>query len=147
MRNPDRERGFTMVELLVTLAVSAIGVAGMLALQITTVKTNASSAQSAEAVAVAERTIEEARGLTVDEMLVEYEAGALPIDYDFGSQTVAGRTNTYLRRVLVEENPDSTDLLRIRVEVMWAEDGRDVNDPAHRHTVSLEILRTRQETL
>ena len=141
------ERGFTMVELLVTLAVSAIGIAGMLALQVTSVRTNATSAQAAEAVTVAERTIEEARSLSVDEMLVEYEAAALPIDHDFGSQTVAGRTTTYLRRIQVEENPDSADLLRIRVEVMWAEDGGDVNNEDTRHTLSLEILRTRQETL
>ena len=136
-----------MVELLVTLAVSAIGIAGMLALQTSTVRSNATSAQAAEAVTVAERTIEEARSLTIDEMLIEYEATSLPIDHDFGLQTVAGRTTTYLRRIQVEENPDSTDLLRIRVEVMWAEDGRDVNDPDARHTLSLEILRTRQETL
>jgi prepilin-type N-terminal cleavage/methylation domain-containing protein len=141
------EAGFTMIELLVTLAVSAIGVAGMLALQLTTVRTNATSASSAEAVTIAERTIEEARGLTVDEMLVEYEAAGLPIDHDFGMQTVSGRTTTYLRRILVEENEDSDDLLRIRVEVIWADEGRDVNDPAHRHIVSLEILRTRQEAL
>ena len=141
------ESGFTMVELLVTLAVSAIGVAGMLALQLTTVRTNATSSTSADAVTIAERTIEEARGLSVDEMLFEYEAAALPIDHDFGLQTVSGRTATYLRRILVEENEDSDDLLRIRVEVTWADDGRDVNDPAYRHTVSLEILRTRQEAL
>jgi prepilin-type N-terminal cleavage/methylation domain-containing protein len=147
MRRPRGQAGFTMVELLVTLAVSAIGIAGLLALQITTVRTNATSSQAAEAVTVAERTIEEARGFSVDEMLVEYEAGALPIDYDFDQLTVAGRTTTYLRRILVEENPDSTDLLRIRVEVYWAEEGRDVNDLANRHTVALEILRTRQETL
>ena len=142
-----REGGFTMVELLVTLAVSAIGIAGMLALQLTTVRTNATSAQAAEAVTVAGRTIEEARGLTLDEMYVEYEDADLPIDYDFGAQTVAGRTTTYLRRIQVEENPDSAGLLEIRVEVMWAEDGRDVNDVANRHTLALEILRTRQEAL
>jgi type IV pilus assembly protein PilV len=147
MRRMHGERGFTMIELLVTLAVSAIGIAGMLALQVTSVRTNASSAQAAEAVTVAERTIEEARGYTLDEMFVEYEDPDLPIDYDFGSTTVAGRTTTYLRRILVEENPDSTSLLRIRVEVMWAEEGRDVNDEDARHTISLEILRTRQETL
>lgn len=144
---PRGEGGFTMVELLVTLAVSAIGVAGMLALQLTSVRTNASSAQSAEAVTVAERTIEEARGLTLDEMYIEYEDPDLPIDYDFGATTVAGRTTTYLRRIQIEENPDSVDVIRIRVEVMWAEDGRDVNDVATRQTLSLEILRTRQETL
>lgn len=148
-RRADRgQRGFTMFELLITLVVSAVGMAGVLALQLATVRTNASAAQAAEAIAIAEQTVEEARGLTLAQMYTEYEDdGALPIDHDFGGATVLGRTTTYTRRVIVEEMTPSPDLMRIRVEVYWAEDGADVTDDAQRRTVSLEVLRTRQETL
>lgn len=142
------QRGFTLLELLITLTVSAIGMGGVLALHLATVKSNATAAQSSEAVTVAERTLEEARGYTLAQMYVEYEDdGALPIDYDFGLETVLGRTTTYLRRIIVESMPASDDLLRVRVEISWAEDGGDVTDDAQRRTVSLEVLRTRQETL
>ena len=42
---------------------------------------------------------------------------------------------------------ESSDLLRVRVEISWAEDGGDIDDDAQRRTISLEVLRTRQETL
>ncbi|MCA9679301.1 MAG: prepilin-type N-terminal cleavage/methylation domain-containing protein [Kofleriaceae bacterium] len=139
--------GFTLFELLVTLAVSVIGMTGVVALQLATTRTNAMAAQTSDAVTIAKRTLEEARGKTLAQMYVDYEDvdAALPIDYDFGSQTVAGRTATYLRRIIVESTAASVDLLRIRVEVVWADEGADVNDLMHRHEISVELLRTRQE--
>ena len=138
----NSQAGFTMVELMVTMAVSVIGVAGVLALQLATIKTNAGAAQSAEAVGIAGRTIEEARGLSLAALLAELDDdGALPIDHDFDGATVIGRTTTYRRRIVVEALDDRANLLRVRVEVTWTD------DRAAPHLAALELLRTRQEAL
>jgi prepilin-type N-terminal cleavage/methylation domain-containing protein len=140
MRGSRSERGFTMIELLITLAVSGIALAGVLATHLVAVRTNAGAAGAADAVSIAERTVEAAR-LPLDEMYVEYDDSdlALPIDYDFGLQTVAGRTQSYTRRIIVEEAGNTGGLIRIRVEVSWA----DETD----HRVAFEIVRTKQEAL
>ena len=140
------ERGFTFVELLVTLAVSGIALAGILATQVVAVRTNGLASSSTDAVAVAQRTIEEARGLSVNQMLVEYQdpENALPIDYSFGNTTVLGRTTTYLRRLVVDELGAGTGLIRLRAEVRWGDNGASPYDARYGHLVSFEVLRTRQ---
>lgn len=141
MRARGTQRGFTMIELLITLAVSGIALAGVLATHLVAVRTNAGAAGAADAIAIAERTIEDARSLTIDQMYAEYEDsdGALPIDYDFGLQTVAGRTQSYTRRIVVDEAGNTGGLIRIRVEVTWTDEAE--------HQVAFEIVRTRQEHL
>lgn len=148
-RGPRRDGGFTMIELLVTLAVAGIALAGVLATLLVASRTNAGASTTADAVSIAERTVEEARGLSLDEMFVAYEDddAALPIDHDFGAATVQGRIATYLRRIVVEDIGEGTGLVRIRVEVTWADEGGDVTDPDRQHRVALELLRTRQEAL
>ncbi len=146
-RTRDRaQAGFTMLELLVTLAIMVIGLTGMLGLQLASTRANQGASQTAEAVTVAQRTLEEARSKTLAQLLADYDDdGVLPIEHDFDAQTVVGRTTTYLRQITVEETAASPDLLRVRVEVTWADDGAVVGDPDHTHTVAAELLRTRQE--
>jgi prepilin-type N-terminal cleavage/methylation domain-containing protein len=141
MRAGRTQRGFTMIELLITLAVSGIALAGVLATHLVAVRTNAGAAGAADAIAIAERTIEDARSLTLDQMYAEYDDSdaALPIDHDFGLQTIAGRTQVYTRRIVVEEAGDTGGLIRIRVEVTWT----DETD----HRIAFEIVRTKQELL
>jgi prepilin-type N-terminal cleavage/methylation domain-containing protein len=141
MRPRQYQRGFTMIELLITLAVSGIALAGVLATHLVAVRTNAGAAGAADAIAIAERTIEDARSLTIDQMYTEYDDSdsALPIDHDFGLQTVAGRTQSYTRRIVVEDAGTTGGLIRIRVEVTWIEEAE--------HRVAFEIVRTKQEHL
>ena len=47
-----RQAGFTLLEMLITLAVTTIGLTGLLSLHVVTVKGNAASSRAAEAVAV-----------------------------------------------------------------------------------------------
>ena len=140
------EAGFTLLELLITLAVMVIGMTGILGLQLATTRANQGASQTAEGVTIAQRTLEEARSKTLAQLLADHDDdGALPIDHDFDAQTVTGRTTTYLRRITVEATEASDDLLRVRVEVTWADDGAAIGDPDHTHVVSVELLRTRQE--
>jgi len=148
VRDPARrQRGFTLLELLVTLAVTVIGMAGLLALHVTTLRGNDVASRSGEAVSLAQRQLEELRAMTLTEMTTAL--GELPIDADL--DTVAGRAGvTYRPRVMVVEMSEaSSDLLRMRVEMAWTDDGAEAgsNGGVHDHMVSLEVVRTRQEDL
>jgi Tfp pilus assembly protein PilV len=134
-----------MIELLITLGVSVIGVMGVLSLQLATLRANQGAGDSAEAVTIAKRTLEEARSKSLDEMYVDYEDATFPIVYDWDGQTVIGRTATYLRQITIEETELGSDILRMRVEVYWADEGGDINDINTRRQTSFELLRTRQE--
>lgn len=136
-----------MLELLITLAIMVIGMTGMLGLQLATTRANQGAGQTAEAVTIAQRTLEEARSKTLTQLIADYDDDTtLPIDHDFDAQTVTGRTTTYLRRLTVEATDASTDLLRMRVEITWADDGAAIGDPDRTRSVSVELLRTRQES-
>jgi prepilin-type N-terminal cleavage/methylation domain-containing protein len=143
-----REAGFTMIELLITLSIAVIGMTGVLALHLATTRANANTAATADAITIAQQTLEDARALSLAEMYAAYDDdGALPIDYDFDQTTVLGRTTTYYRRIVVEGVGGSSDLLRLRVEISWGDDGAAIDDDAHHHVIALELLRTRQEAL
>lgn len=131
------EAGFTMVELLITLSISVIGMTGALALHLATARANAGSAATADAIAAAQKTLEDARSQSYAELIASY--GALPIDDDFGGTTITGRTETFTRRIQIDPVGGNNDLLRVRVEISW----NDLGD----HTIALELLRTRQEQL
>jgi prepilin-type N-terminal cleavage/methylation domain-containing protein len=142
------ERGFTMVEVLVTLSMAVFGMMGALGMHLATLRANEQAAISSEAVNFAHQTIEEVRGLSVTQLVARYDTdGQLPLDHDFDGTTLAGRVTTFQRRLVVEPNPESPDLLRIRVEVWWGDDGAALDDVANRRTIALEVLRTRQEVL
>jgi type IV pilus modification protein PilV len=65
-RRIDGERGFTLIEVLIALLVSVVGLAGVLILQANTVKMNRDSAQMNRATTMAEELLEQTRGMTVD---------------------------------------------------------------------------------
>jgi len=141
-----------MMELLVTAAVTVIGFAALLGLHLATMSGNAQSSRSAEAVAVCQDTMEHLRSLTISGMTQELTGSAgttLPIDVTLSTTT--GRAGaTFARRAIVEElTATSVDLVRIRVEVSWTDDGAvpGSDQGVHDHVVSLELVRTRQEAL
>lgn len=149
MRRPfDRAQGgFTLLELLITLAVTVIGLTGLLSLFVVTAKGNSTTSRSGEAVAVAEATLEEARTLSVAAMNAQY--GNFPIDVNLN--TVAGRAGvTFNRRLQITEmTSTSTNLLKLRVEVTWTDAGAaaGANGGLHDHRISFELIRTGTEGL
>lgn len=145
-----KQAGFTLIEMMITMSVIVIGFAGLLALHLSIVGGNAASARSAEAVAIAERTLEQLRSETISGMtqdLTGSAATALPL-VGVAMPTATGRNGmTYARKATVEElTAASPDLIRIHVDVSWTDDGAAPN-AGHDHSVSLELVRTRQEGL
>lgn len=143
------QRGFTLLELLVTMAIAIVGLTALMALFVVTARGNAGGARSGEAVSIAEATVEEVRAMSVDDMLVTFGVGALPIDGSLDS--VAGRAGTtFERRVQVSElTAVSANLIKIRVEVHWTDDGASAGAEGgiHDHRVSFELVRTASEAL
>jgi prepilin-type N-terminal cleavage/methylation domain-containing protein len=148
-RRRPHQRGFTLTELLVTLTITVIGLLGLLSLFVVTSRGNALSAHSGEAVAVAERTVEEIRTTATADLLAAHGATALPLDVSL--DTVAGRAGTtFNRRVRVTElTAVSTNLIKIRVDVTWTEAGATAGAAGgiHDHRISLELIRTASEAL
>ncbi|HUQ02360.1 MAG TPA: prepilin-type N-terminal cleavage/methylation domain-containing protein [Kofleriaceae bacterium] len=148
MRN-RKQRGFTLVELLVTLGVTVIGLMGLLSLYVVTARGNALGAHSGEAVAVAEATVEEVRNTSIDDLLTTHGAATLPLDINLN--TVAGRAGTtFNRRMLVTElTATSPNLVKIRIEVVWTDGHASAGAQGglYDHRVSLELIRTASEAL
>jgi prepilin-type N-terminal cleavage/methylation domain-containing protein len=144
-----RQRGFTLVELLVTLGVTVIGLLGLLSLYTVTARANALGAHSGEAVAIAEATVEEVRNTALGDLLASNGATALPLDLPL--DTVAGRAGTtFNRRMQVTElTATSPNLVKIRIEVTWtdAHAAAGAQGGIYDHRVSLELIRTASEAL
>ncbi len=144
---PDGQQGFTMIEVLITLAVTLIGLAGLMTLHHVVSDGTGSAARMAEASNIAETALEEVRQLAFTR--IESQFGAPPIDVEL-EQAAGKGERVYGRRLLVEPlDAVSADLFRVRVEVTWSDDGAEAgsDDGAHDHTFVLETFRTRQEAM
>ena len=146
-RADRHQRGFTLIEIMVTLAVSLVGLAGLMTLHHVVSQGTGSAARMAEASGIAETALEEVRQLAYTR--IETLFGAPPIDAEL--EEAAGKGNrVYGRRLLIEPlDQVSADLFRVRVEVTWTDDGAaaGADDGAHDHTFVLETFRTRQEAM
>lgn len=146
------ERGFTMVELLVTLSVTTIALIGLLALHITVARGNDGAGRSIEAVGVANGTMEQLRAQRPLDMLKTITGSATAVPpQDVTLSTVAGRNGvTYRRRVVVTPlTAASASLWRVRVEVGWTDDGaaQGAAGGIYDHLVAVELVRTIEEAL
>lgn len=150
---PDRtckqkESGFTLIELLVALTVTVIGLAGLLSLHMATIKGNQMASRSAEAATIAQRTVEELRAMSIEKIITDH--GALPITNAILDPAPGRAEMTYSRRFSARELTSlSEDLVLLRVEIFWTDDGADPNSVDERlhHDLAVEIIRTRQEAL
>jgi prepilin-type N-terminal cleavage/methylation domain-containing protein len=161
LKRRPRQRGFTLLELLVTLAVTTIGLVGLFSLHLSIARGNDGASRAAEATQVGNATIEQLRAARVTDMvtqLIGNPAGVPPIDVTSFSSAIAGSTGTvagrggmtYRRRVIVTAlNAVSTSLWKIRVEVGWTEDGAAVGASGglYDHLVAVEVIRTIEEAL
>lgn len=141
------ERGFTVIEVLITLAVTLVGLAGLMTLHHVISEGTGSAGRMSEASAIAEAALEEVRQMHFSQL--ETAFGALPIDTDLEEAAGKGE-RVYARHLLIEAlDAISPDLFRVRIEVTWADDGAAIgsDDGANDHTFVLETFRTRQEAL
>lgn len=160
-RQRDRQRGFSLIEILIAMTVTLIGLAGLLSLHFTTVQGNARATRMVTASVIAQRTMEQLRGLGVGapfpEPTLESQYGispcaaAVPVPL----AEVEGADKTRYRpavSVCALDPPGGPlqNLVRVQVTVGWADEGAadvDGTDPRLRHRLVLETLRTRQDVL
>lgn len=155
------ERGFTVMELLVALTVTVIGLAGLLSLHVTTVRGNASASRALEAVSLAEETleilrsktigdIEQAYGITIGGTVELVDFGDTTPASAFGATTVTGRANQQYSRRLHMKVLDASqpNLIWLRVEVVWNDSAAPPALPAPGdHSIKVETIRARMEAL
>jgi Tfp pilus assembly protein PilV len=136
------ERGFTMVELLITLGVTVFGLMGVLLLH-TSLSTGATLAgQSQEAVAVGAEVMETLRSKRPAALCDEVMNGTASVPCNNATYaTVLGR-NSMSYEVSVDVSVAASNLWLIRVEVSWIDDASGDS-----HIIPLELMRTSQEAL
>jgi type IV pilus modification protein PilV len=134
MRGARSERGFTMMEILVSLLLTIIGLAGVLMMQANAVKGNRQSEQFTYASNLAEQVMEDARSTKMSTLL----AGAT-----YPSQVYKGVT--YNIALTATEVTIGSNLVRVRATVTYSED-RDTSTKDDR-TAFFELIRTKTESL
>jgi prepilin-type N-terminal cleavage/methylation domain-containing protein len=141
------EHGFTLIELLITLAVTLIGISGLLTLYMSVARANAVTGRLLEGSDVAEQVIEDHRGMSSAALVAAY--GPLPIAADLAP--AAGRNDLEFRRRLLVESVGvaPTAMLRLRAEVRWTDGGAVPGSEGgiHDHRLLLEFLREPDGTL
>jgi prepilin-type N-terminal cleavage/methylation domain-containing protein len=143
--NPPRgdQRGFTIVELLVSLVISVVGFVGLIGMQRAMSSANQNGARQVEAIAFVQQAVEGLRQVSIAEM--EARFGALPITTTL--PVAIGRNgHNYSRQLEVMAIESSARLLKVRVVVNWNDDGTLAAGP-YEHSMVLEVLRTREESL
>ncbi len=149
------QRGFTLLELLITLSVTTIGLVGLLALHQSVVRGNDGASRSAEAQQIGMSEIEALRALRLDGQfgMMKLLTGSMDFILPTPPQSkgVLGRGGVpYTVTTTVVAIPGaSASLMRIRVVTSWAEGGGTLGSNGGQldHSLALEIIRTQQEAL
>ncbi len=156
------ERGFTLLELLMTLGVTTIGLVGLLSLHLSLVRGNAGASRAAEATQIGHAALESLRAARgaggLAELLTGNSGDTPPFDVPWCGRTgnvveptAIGRGGmTYRCRVVVVPLPAaSASLWRLRVEVGWTDDGavQDAQDGLLDHLIAVEVIRSTEENL
>ena len=126
------QRGFTLIEIMISMALLVIGLLGVIALHATTVKGNRMSRELERARVYAQQLMEDLRGQTIG-----YALDHMTDDID---DIVTPDGVTYSREY---EITNIGNLRMVTVTVTFYEDG----DSSTPHTAKLQMLRTTQEAL
>ena len=143
-------RGFTLLELLITLSVTTIGLVGLLALHLSVVRGNDGASRSAEAEQIGTATLESLRAQRSDAMMKTLTGNptATPPTAPYITKVVGRGGMAYTVTITVDAPLiTSPSLLRLRVVTSWTEDGgaRGASGGQLDHALALELLRTQEE--
>ncbi len=141
----NKRRGFTLLELMITIVVTLFSLMGLLGLHLTLARGNDSASRSAEAIAVGQREMESLRKERSTDMMNTLTGSptSVPPVTKTNFFTALGRNGvSYQVDVDVTLVGTSGNLWLIRVVVSWTDDGS-----ALVHTVPVELIRTVQEIL
>lgn len=108
------QQGFTLVEILIALLILLVGIAGILTLQMVSVRATNVSRHATEAAVVGENLLEEFRVVPMESIA----SGSDRVD-DEGQVAADG---AYTRTWTIADNGDSIDIV---VEVSWLERGSE----------------------
>lgn len=152
MRTRRRQRGFTLLELLITMSVTTIGLIGLLSLHVSISRGNDGASRSAEAQQIAVTELESLRALGLSSMMTTLTGSAnLIFPTAPRVRTAAGRGGmTYTVTTQVTAlTATSASLLKIRTIVAWTDDGgaAGANGGQLDHQLALEVIRTMEESL
>lgn len=151
-RAMKRQRGFTLLELLITLSVTTIGLIGLLSLHLSVARGNDGASRSAEAQQIGAAILEGLRSQNATGMmnvLTGSSASVPPVTAPLITATGrAGMTFTVARSVTALTGA-SSNLWRVRVVTSWAEDGGTFGSNGGQldHSLALEVIRTVEEAL
>ena len=138
-----RERGFTMVELLVTMTISLFALMGGLAIHASMTSGLSTSAQMSEATVVAVQTMEKLRAkrtLDVAAEITGSTATLAPFARDAYASVIGRNGLTYTVDVAVAAL--SATLWKIRIDVNWQSDAT-----GEARSIALELVRASAESL
>ena len=143
-----RQRGFTLLELLITLSVTTIGLVGLLSLHLSVTRGNDGASRSAEAQQIGAATLESLRAMRIDVMFKVTGTPVPPLPTAPYVTTATGRGGVpyTVTTTVVALTAASTSLIRIRVVTSWTEDGGTAGGQLD-HALALEVVRTREEAL
>jgi prepilin-type N-terminal cleavage/methylation domain-containing protein len=144
-------RGFTLLELLITLSVTTIGLIGLLALHLSIARGNDGASRSAEAQQIGTTELEALRAQTPSVMMQTLTGSATSVPpVTAAIKTMTGRGGTTYRITRSVVSPATApSLWRIRVETAWTDDGAvaGTNGGQLDHMLPLEVVRTLEEAL
>jgi type IV pilus assembly protein PilV len=127
LQRPGEEGGFTLIEVLIALLVLMVGMAGILSLQLTSMKATSFSRHATEASSLAEDKVEDLRTVALDS--TRFVNGTDQVD----ARGVADDEGPYTRAWTISPGTDTTI---VNVSVSWTERG---NEP---YTISMADMRT-----
>jgi Tfp pilus assembly protein PilV len=121
-----------MIELLISLTLASIGLMGLLALQVTATRGNASSREFIEAVSIAQERLE-AIEIEPYATIANLAEGGCAQDFSSGSPaTISGSPTAYSRCTNVSVNGTIT---YVKVMVQWTDYNNVGTPPTHSITV------------
>ncbi len=137
------QRGFTLLELLITLSVTTIGLIGLLALHVSIARGNDGASRAAEAEQITVTELESLRALSATNMTAQITSTP--------TRTVLGRNNLpySVARSYTVLTQASPSLLLVRVQTTWGEEGAAIGSAGAplNHSLALEVIRTLEEQL
>ncbi len=107
MRRLHRNSGFTLIEIMIAIAVIAIGIFGVMSLMITVMKGNTLSERVTTATTIAQNKMEDFKMMDYDNVVSVNESNTTDYDIEY-----------YLEADVVPDTP-ATDTKTITVDVYW----------------------------
>jgi prepilin-type N-terminal cleavage/methylation domain-containing protein len=161
-----RQGGFSLIEILIAMTVTLIGLAGLLSLHLTTVQGNSRATRTVMGSVIAQRTMEGLRSMPVQAPVtvppyLEPTLASPPFSIAPGCPaaaipmaTVLGPDNTSYRPLvsvcaLGPAGSPLENLVLVRVVIEWSDQGAAASaaDSRLHHQMVLESVRTRQDVL